>query len=456
MRRRGTSLMEVLVAILVMSIGILGVMSLFPIAIARSVEAHRMTNARMLAERADTIIRARGLSSEDVIPQPAPAQFDPGAGTAPDGATHAVIDPLGWHDMSTAFPQFAREYGNDGNAPVRYRMVTMNSAGNRIASPPTQFPQFDPFGITQDILLPNGLGMPDVTDNGRGVPLRRISISVPTLGDLAASGNAGDPIGPYPSVVPLFDPTDRRAIMEAVSLPDTYNTLFSDTPDTTSQVDVRFDATRNDLQHVQTSRLTEGTRVTLFGDSGRKSQVREYPEGGVDVSLNAGEWVVSWGQPLPDGFGPCSEVRIDFPDYRYTWMLTVRKRGVKRGFEAEVDCVVFHNRPTGDPSQELVLPGTQPDPNYGDPRRTDDNGNRIEPNDLVDIEFNNRTFKKGGWVFDPQHCYWYRITDIIDETDTTARLQLARKAHEWIRALIIPEGVVEVFPLDMREKVHTR
>ena len=58
--------------------------------------------------------------------------------------------------------------------------------------------------------------------------------------------------------------------------------------------------------------------------------------------------------------------------------------------------------------------------------------------------------KKGGWVFDPQNCVWYRVLEKNNETATSVDLILDRRAEKWIRNLIVPEGVVSVFPLKSR------
>ena len=84
----GTSLTEVLAAVLIMGVGVLAVMTLFPISILRSMQATQLTNATILSKRADALIDMHRLVTDSFIPQPAEGH-----------ETYCVIDPLGWHDM---------------------------------------------------------------------------------------------------------------------------------------------------------------------------------------------------------------------------------------------------------------------------------------------------------------------------------------------------------------------
>ncbi len=56
--RAGATLTEVLMAILVMSVGVVSVITLFPLAILRAVKATQMTNAKLLEENVRNVVRA--------------------------------------------------------------------------------------------------------------------------------------------------------------------------------------------------------------------------------------------------------------------------------------------------------------------------------------------------------------------------------------------------------------
>lgn len=421
MNRRGTSLMEVMVALLMLGVGILGVMSLFPIAITRAVEASRLTNATILSKQADALVDMHRLVTDDFVPQPKEGYV-----------TNCVIDPLGWHDL--AGTGFAQQYGNNGTAPVQYvPPIVQTQRGT------TQF-----VGNFRDILIsPDDGGVvvnpppnifPDDVEPS-GTPLRRL-------------GFAANPIPPYPAGSPLAGLL-RDGLLGLFSLPDNFDNVFTADPDPVLNVldrngriiGVGFPSSQHDLRHLQTSGFVPRTRATLFDATGRTSQIRETADG-LSLVLDGDNWIISWTPPLPADFGAISEVRVEFPEVRYTWMLTVRKRGIAGGSVSEIDCVVFHNRPLGDPSQEFVWTATQP----GDLSRP-----ITAPNNIVDLTFSTPPpIRKGGWVFDPQNCHWYRVLDILSESENSMRVQLERNSRASIRNLIIPEGVVNVFSLRSR------
>lgn len=409
-RRGGTSLTEVLMSILVMGVGVLAVMTLFPISILRSIQATQLTNASILSKRADAIVEMFGLVTDTFIPQPLEGHV-----------TNCIIDPLGWHDLVTLSASDANEFGNTGS-------------GNPLRYPP-------------DSRLGAPLFLGRIRDSNP-TPLRRLSLAVGPINPGAAA---------YPALLsPIFGVPPSTAvrddILAAVGLPDNFETAFIGEPDAaqTTPTKVGFPAATFDLSNLQTtpapSRLVPGSRVTLFDVSGKRSQVRSTADG-LAIALVGANWEIAWADPLPTNFGGISEIRVEFPESRYTWMLTVRKRGIAGGSVSEIDCVAFFNRPTGDSEEELVHVATQTPAGPG-----------VPPSDIVAITYSayassptkTPPIKKGAWLFDPQHSYWYRTIKVIAETDTTATVQLDRPAEDPINGVIVPEGVIHVFPLPSR------
>jgi hypothetical protein len=460
--RRGTSLMEVLAAILVMSVGVLSVMTLFPISIIRSIQATNLTNATILSKRADAIIDMYGLVTDTYIPQPAEGY-----------QVHAVIDPLGWHDMVDADPGFgaiAQEYGNDGSGGVvRYSPLSPPVFNN------DQFQGGPPKYVDHD------------GGNPPRVPLRRISYAVNPI-------NPGPvPVfpTPFPPAVtavqfPIFpmpgSPTNRDSVLAAVGLPDSFNSVFEGEPDATNGTPptaIAFNAAQVDLSYAETHaaghpgssnpnqevKLVPGSRVVLIDGTGRRSQVRDVTydnmgvPNGIAVYPTGTEWIIEWANPLPANFATVAEARLEIPQSRYTWMLTVRKRGTTGGSVTEIDCVTFFNRQTGDPAQERVhaafAPNVAVEPDPANPTyRGMYNPERIPPSDLLTIDYNGieAPVKRGGFLFDPTNCLWYRVLNILLETPTYVAVQLERDAESAtpIRSVIVPEGVINVFPLTSR------
>ena len=247
----------------------------------------------------------------------------------------------------------ADEFGNDGSGPVRYatRVVQGQVVQPRFINLPPAYVQANgDHEITGSPTInpPAGVTI--------GLPLRRLGFA-PLR---SVINRRCRQVRIRPSVdcsVPLR--AARDGLLAAVGLPDTFDQAFVGEP-TASQRRRRASRSRRRSSICRTCRrriLTPGTRVTLFSLNGRQSQVRSYPGDGVAIALNGSNWDITWTDPLPSGYGTISEVRVEFPEPRYSWMLTVRKRGTAGGSVTKIDCVVFFNRPTGDPTQELVYVG---------------------------------------------------------------------------------------------------
>lgn len=78
--RRGATLTEVLMALLIMAVGIVSVFTLFPLSILLSIRSHTLTEARIHKNNAAELIRSQ-----------------PSVLTAPPMESVYVVDPLGWY-----------------------------------------------------------------------------------------------------------------------------------------------------------------------------------------------------------------------------------------------------------------------------------------------------------------------------------------------------------------------
>ncbi len=410
---RGTTLVEVLMAILVMSVGILSVMSLFPIAFLRSVQGTQLTNAAILKQQAETAVDILGLVSDDFIPQPV------------NGAvTRCVIDPLGFVDRPNAPQPLNLRYGVDaGLAPRNY--------------------DFGPAALPQPLILLNGTPF---ADDERDTPLRRLGLNGDNL--------YGQPVPPLRPDFFIAPNDTRNDILRFVALPDQFDTLFTAIPASLNlaRTQATFDAATIGDALSSLTAVAGPLRLVLIDASGKRSLIRERtPTTAVAFSPNTIDWTV----PLPLGFEPLSEVRVESQDFRYTWMLTVRKRGTPGGSLSEIDCVVFFNRPSADPEEELVHTATFPTVGPSIPT------NEEELTATVNLETyptpgRTAPLRKGGYVFDPTYARWYRVQQIISETAMQAIIQLDRKPPQLppggnlTTTLVVPRGVVQVFPLDTR------
>ncbi|MGE4000406.1 MAG: hypothetical protein AB7I48_09325 [Planctomycetaceae bacterium] len=411
-------------AILVMGVGLLSVMTLFPIAYLRSIQGAQLTNATLLKIRAEALVDMFGLVTDQFIPQPIEGDV-----------TRCLIDPLGWQDTFGAGVVNINEYGvqNNGGALQTIRYFPSNSpvAVANIPVAPTRFINVAGLGIVRDVWP---------------MPLRRMGFATAAAPTPLAGGF------PY-SFTSTAVFADRTAALNAVTMPDTFQTQLTGVPAGNTATQVTFSHTFvpvSDLQAI--ANLPAGSaQVVLIDSTGKRSQVRAPTA--VTADTGSGTGTIDWAaaQPLPAAFvNNLSEVRVVSPDPRYTWMLTVRKRGISGGSVTQLDCVVFFNRASEDPEEELVHAVSAPVAADQIPPEDAAYTGRItftaypsDPNRVPPL-------KRGGYVFDPVNAQWYRVQDIISETTTDALIRVDRRPQQQITQLTVPRGVIHVFPMNTR------
>lgn len=282
----GSTLTEVLMSILAMSIGLVAIASLFPAAVLRSINATRLTRGTIHRHNAEGMVDllAGGYEFRGT-PVPAWGLVEGGLVHDPDldnnvrehfqGAIVAgnrfngnyIVDPLGSFDIDTV-P--VGQFGNGGtNFLPRYRGGFRPAAG---------------------------------------------------FGTLFSRTQAQNLVSSQDSWIPQFQN----------EIPVTGFTATS--------VDLSTDVSAADLQNVNVG--TPPSRVALLDATGKVSHAR--------IITNIAGNTLSWTQPV-NGFTPTS-VRIETLERQFTWLLTVRNRGEIRGaphdiLKANVDVVVYHNRP---------------------------------------------------------------------------------------------------------------
>jgi len=111
--RTGVTLMEVLMSVMIMSIGVVSLASLFPISIMRGVQATQLTNATVLRYNAEALI--------DAFPQR--FVFDPDGTLNPNGhIAHQrrnrkyIVDPIGSYYATLDGTGLEASFGNDGSS----------------------------------------------------------------------------------------------------------------------------------------------------------------------------------------------------------------------------------------------------------------------------------------------------------------------------------------------------
>jgi hypothetical protein len=381
-KRGGTTLAEVLMSLMVMSIGVVSLATLFPISALRVLEATHMTNSTVLRFNAEGVL--------DALPQ---LVFDPdGNPRTRHSGTNYIVDPLGIWDLSTQLsklpsdPSFTRfEY----NRPT---VITRPGTGFQtwfLGEDPASPALFTSLGAAQDLT------------------------SLPDTLTQVAEGTVADPFTSITANTVTFPTTDGMDALEAAI--------------------AAADGVTDDA----------GWRVTLFDASGAFSEVRTVK---VDSSINPSGSTVTFVKPLTTAMRSAGVglVRLEFVDQFYTYMYSVRNSGgnvnvdvvvfFKRDLTELSQQVYVADMRRYDlgPGKPLASPPEPPKPGVDG---FDDNGDKIVDdireigtvgsddtvNNAVIVDWNPALYttapeppplRRGGYVYDPVNGLWYRIQSI--------------------------------------------
>ena len=427
--RRGTSLSEVLVSTLVMSIGVVALATLFPISVLRSIQASQLTNAANLRYNAEAQVRAvPELINIGTEWQPASAY----------AAGDVVVPPAGSDDRDRVY--VCATAGTSGGAEPQW--------GRREGSTTTDGSAEWTTIIRQKYVVdPLGFMLVDESD-----PLNNAFRGTGLTGAKQHFGNiAGNPfrsnINRFPAFG-LYRPGDSAAWNEyraasASVLPDTWNiqaeTLEIGAVDTTARtVDL------NGIDYGQlSSAVSVGTpdlvpdRLVLMDETGRNSHVLSIS--GLTGITNGTQLGWPAGQSYPTTFTPV-RARVESLERRYSYLLSVRRGGAGA---AHIDCVIFFRRTYGVQDEQVysaifrkVDRGPDGQPGFAS---TDDNGDGTDDDagellwsgsddktrNFVIVQYDNTSnykpfFKKGGFICDAQNLQWYRVTDVAESSTLLA------------------------------------
>lgn len=449
-RRTGVTLSEVLIALLVMSIGVIAIATLFPISVLRAIQATQLTQATQLRFNAESMMSVRpellygvpawtagtthilgdmvvprSLSSNSFFVCTTPGTSDdrePGwnskvSNTTSDGsivwtarqARVYMIDPLGWEDRSAEMVTY-------GSAPSTTADDLRNTFGR---------------GNATDAWPPPWRGALTTDSPYRIVRFRGVL--------------------PHNMLQPLAESTavfqrQREQLARGVAvMPDSFelhaDSTDLDTASFTQDANGRLTAVViRDLPFKlgDSIPLQSGTglrptlvdsRITLFDQTGRFSQTRMIDTIDDDV-INSQRVAftptpLDWSKPTFLGAGSpfIGRVRIETREYRFSWMLAVRR---SPSGTANCSVVCFFKR-SADGENEIIhpahfsrtLPGN--DGSYG---TLDD----VTDNNRVVVQFNAAAtekpfLKRGGYICDAQNNRWYRITSYRDVADAQAAQQ---------------------------------
>lgn len=397
--RSGATLSEALIALLVMSIGIVSMASLFPIAVLKTAKANQLTVATGIRYNAEefTKLYPASLLNPDPWDRNGPKGVPDGNPQEYNLASPFMLDPLALTVGRQLGGPPIGMYGMAGLIP-RY-----DAGFDTIAEADSVFSSSDSwtarFENNVQSLVPNS-GPPG---GSGGVQI----VDINTMGNLVDSAspqNAASPISPEMRVV-LFYNGGKGSVTRKVN---------------------------KVIQPGNTALWTEDVNGNGSLDTGE------------DYNFNG----ILDQYPLPSGVNPES-ARVESKERRYTWLITARPRGYGGGISGspsfDVDVVVFYGR-TFSPSDDQVF-GTHSGlaiPSVGTAKFTF--GTRF-----LTVSWPTAAtqplIRRGGYVFDAQNGYWYQIENYTDPAGGSSVITLATSAHSNSSLAIFPRGIVDVFPV---------
>ncbi|HEY4260440.1 MAG TPA: hypothetical protein VGM98_09775 [Schlesneria sp.] len=446
--RRGTTLSEVLVSMLIMSVGVVSLATLFPISVLRSIQATQLTNATNLRYNVEGIVSAvpqirtigtawQPLTAYTVNTWVVPSVDSPltnyslaavctvggtsankepnwlQTGTVTDGATvtwnvirvnNYIVDPQG---------EYAATY-DDPTAMLRGTSGGQHMFGNN----PTTY------GAQSNIRAFSGLSF---QGTGYGLPSQFDDYQAVGLSNLPDSW-----------------------ILQGESKSVTY--VSTSTPLSCTLNDLSYDlSATTPLPAVTLIDTLIPSRIMFFDITGKFSVTRPITSITGTLPVQTITWSASSG-PLP--FLPAT-ARVESAERRFSWMLSIMHAS------STMDVVVFFRRKYNS-LDEQIYPATfqtgaidqassdpandtwafyQNDPGYdatpgsfqfgsGNISELGSVGSDDSPRNWVVVQYdptgNKPFYKKGGFVTDIQNLQWYRITDVVEGATPTAVMTAAR------------------------------
>lgn len=451
--RVGATLTEILMAILIMSVGIVSVATLFPISVLRTIKATQQTNSKIHKLNASELVK----SVPGVLTAFQTGTTVPGSGTplryrsawqpqtpyAVDDVIVPTIKPGQVRPTPLVLYRAAAVSGNSGTTEPDWlpQSLVVESNGQIAWEPllnglvPLSY-VVDPLGwniANDDATSPPAL-FGNKTNRTTGV-----GIAPPTAGLLRIHGGL-----------------DTAALASAaVALPDAWEEIVSGTPASATNTAVSFPATIALDPVTVPSAQAVPRRISLTSTDGRMTVYRT-------ITNIAGQ-TVNLAEPVPlrfprdaGGNPDVGMARVESLTRRYTWFLTVRNNA--QGLPT-IKCVVVFNRNFASASEHVY------DANFGNVNGdVDSDGNPdgaqhgLTHSAWVKIVWDRATepdplLKRGNYVFDAQDVTWYRIQEVFDGGPRSgfAVLILDRNVRRGTvtspgHAVLMP-GVVEVFDL---------
>lgn len=449
--RRGATLVEVLMALLIMAVGVTSVFTLFPISILKAVKANQVTNAKLY----------EGAIQDTLL-------------------THSQL----W----TGAPEWRENtvYGQAGTvATIANRWVTPKPDGRllpetnqlfscAVATPGTSGTRGPAFAISTNWSptsyvggYQNATGAPNAQDGAlTWTPYRHSPYQANPLW----SAYVVDPLGWHRVLAPLSqtqfgnitsaDTATARnmdrihcqisssAADAAFALPDSWNVVLGSTPVTTSipsanRIRIAFPETVDLTQQGALSRIrivltsTLSSRVvSLPVQASSTDPIPTYP-------VVAGFSVIEVNGTLPTGIVfDQARIEVQSPS-RYTWLMAVHS-GPRGEFNAQ--CAIVFNRSfeTADEQgyrAEFCMTEDAAGTMWAN-GRVDTNIAKVRW--LYDPNTDPPRIKEGGYIFDASFGYWYKIQKIEVNAERVNAADAPAAAGAYVRTIMTLGDQVQV------------
>ena len=460
--RRGVTLVEVLMSLMIMAIGVSSVAVLFPISVLRSIKASQLTNATILKHNVDVLT---DVQSELIFDPDGDYRSNLGVAarrTTLDehfrtpAARNYIVDPVGFYthlddqqvglNANGSAPGFAGTFGNTGT---------------------------DAFGVPRwggGLTATDGRGPIDAAHR-KAIRLKAMALA--NQGDGWETQIDAQAVGLVTGGVTLSADLDLSQVPTAqlVLPPDGNGGYLVADPELYRVVVFSLDGRFSQAYPLVAINRTASPQIAYFSEDLNNNGGLDALE---DVNMNGAVDIRS----LPAEFGGVV-TRVLLQSKRvndYSWMLNVRRRG--DGQARSVDVVVRFNDGVSI-TDERVFQATFV-PSSSTPPVTRRSVWVRKPSRSTPADTTEPKIRKGGFVFDAINGIWYRIQDVQDaplfpaagslfnDFDYLVTLQEDIKATDGAGAVtgtpltlapvpagpygaaMFPTGIVDVYPMGSR------
>jgi len=386
--RGGVTLAEVLISVLIMSIGVVSVATLFPVAMLRSAQGNALTHATQLTRNARAMMQVLPALTHD---PDGPGGITPDQFVGNSNFRKFIVDPWGFANVAdervNAKPNTPLRPYNIGGVP-RFSGFSFHPvvAGHDYNKKPGS-----PYNV--DILLRRAKQIAVLPDNW-SLLVDATIISVTPSQQQDVNGNT------YL--------TTQLTVDDAVL--DDVRGLAADT-------------LRSFVFHAR--RDSQGNPLKPIVEQRSTGRVWGVAMGQVEVI----------GRPA---VAPGDRLWVHVRNENFSWLSTIRMAadGVPNGSIA-----VFFKRSISAEDETVYANDLQA--NNGRPVfMTSTALARIEvPSGVKPI------VRNGGWIFDADNFQWFQITDVVTETETLIEVKLDRTPRNAGNKALLMRGIVGVFPM---------